>query len=134
MSGLNLTPNEKAGYRVRPDYHNWTVVLVKLHGPQSKSAGQEYDTPVGYYKTLPMALRAINDLETRLVTAELQDELRKNTGAVASLSVIEEAVRRGQAAAEEAGRALEEQMQAAGVSVTDLAKALRMPEPDASTD
>lgn len=134
MSGLNLIPNESAGYRVRPDYHNWTVVQVKIHGPQSKFAGQEYDTPVGYYKTLKMALRAIYELETRLSTIQLQDEAHRATGKVASLDVIQEAIERGLAAAEDAAHALDEQMRDAGVTVTDLAKALRTQEPNGDPD
>jgi hypothetical protein len=134
MTGLNLTPNEIVGYRVRPDYHNWTAVLVKVHGPQSRFAGQQYDTPIGYYKTLPMALRGIFELSTRLNAIELQEEVHRDTGELASQDVLTLAVERGRAAAEEAGRALEEQLQAAGLTVTDLAKALRTPEPADNPD
>ena len=130
MSGLNLTPNEIAGYRLRPDFHNWTAVLVKVHGPQSRFAGQQYDTPIGYYKTLPMALKAIFELETRLSTAQMQDEVYRTTGELASLSVLTDAIERGRKAAEDAAHALEEQLRAAGLTVTDVTKVMRVGDPD----
>lgn len=65
MSGLGLVPNEVVGYRITADSHNWVVVLVKKHGKDSKFAGQEYVTPLGYYRDIPLALQNVHTLAMR---------------------------------------------------------------------
>lgn len=61
MSGLGLVPNKVIGYRVIPDTHSWNLALVKEHGENSKLAGQEYVTVLGYYKNLDHVLKAVLD-------------------------------------------------------------------------
>ena len=60
-TGLGLTPNETVGWRIRTDDHNYTVVLVRRHGPASKFAGQTYDIPLAYCKSLPFAVDRLVD-------------------------------------------------------------------------
>lgn len=59
--GLGLTPNETVGWRIRTDDHNYTVVLVRRHGPASKFAGQAYDIPLAYCKSLAFAVDRLVD-------------------------------------------------------------------------
>jgi hypothetical protein len=67
-SGARFTPNEVVGYRILPDEHNWTVVLVRKYGPASKNAGQEYTSPLAYCRTLESAAQWILNRDARMQT------------------------------------------------------------------
>lgn len=63
---LNLIPNEVVGYRIVPDEHNWTVVIVRKYGPASKKHGEEYTTPLAYCKNLSTATQWIFSRDARM--------------------------------------------------------------------
>lgn len=65
-NALGLVPNEVVGLRIRTDELNYTVVLVKRHGSNSKFAGQTYDTTLGYHKNLENAAGALIERAVRL--------------------------------------------------------------------
>ena len=96
MTGLNLIPNEVVGYRIHPDYHNWTVVLVKRYGPNSKQAGQEYETALAYCATLPSAVAWIINHVARVEGDRLQTAQFAKTGETASLEALAEAIKTAQ--------------------------------------
>lgn len=102
MAGLNLTPNEVVGYRIKAEYLNWTVVLVKKKGEQSRLAGAEYETPVGYYKSIEAAALAIVTHEAQRLGEELQADALREHGTVADARAIVRAFEKAAAAAREA--------------------------------
>lgn len=114
MSGLNLVPNEVVGWRIRPDWHNYTVVLVKRYGPNSSRAGQEYDTPVAYCAKLQHAAARIVQQAAAMEGQELQDRAAL-TGSVADAEALLKAVAKAEAAALEAVEKLEAQLNQAGI-------------------
>jgi len=121
-AGLNLIPNEIEGYRIKPDYYNWTLVSLKRHGISSKYAGTLYETPIGYYKSIPVALSNLLNLEARLEA--------ERTGKLAGLEESKEAAEHRLIAAFEraeksvlkAALALEADLVAAGVTLSSLSK------------
>lgn len=133
MSGLKLIPNEIVGYRVRPDYHNWTVVSLKRHGSTSRSAGQVYESPVGYYRTLPSAFNAILQLAFRLEAEQGQQRIGEATGDTCSHEGLLEALRQAEQAVQETAQAFERDLAAAGVTLNALARRAR-PTEDQSPD
>jgi hypothetical protein len=92
MSGLGLVPNEVVGYRLKPDWYSWNVVLVKRHGPQSKQAGAEYDTTLAHCKTLAFAVRSMLDHAVRHHAARAQREVEAATGSIADAQSVLNAV------------------------------------------
>ncbi len=81
--------NKVLGFRIIPDSNNWTVVLVKKRGEDSKNPGEEYTIDMGYFKNLTVATTWI--LNQYLVQETLleQKELQTKTGEIASLHSIE---------------------------------------------
>ncbi|MBC8737305.1 hypothetical protein F6X40_10850 [Paraburkholderia sp. UCT31] len=122
MAGLNLVPNKSIGFRIRPDYYNWTVVHVKEKGANSKDAGQQYDTTIGYYKSLEAAVHAIVELSARMQGEELQKDAAAESGDIASISALANAIEAAKAAAFEAVAQFQKDMDDAGVSVWHIAK------------
>ncbi len=90
MSSLNLTPNEIRGYRILPDQHNWTVVQIKVHGGESKKAGQEYAVPMAYCKNPLTAIEYIMRTVTALETRKEQEKQYDLNGNLAQLESIKE--------------------------------------------
>lgn len=134
MSGLKLVPNEFVGYRVKPDYYNWTVVALKRHGVTSQNAGQVYETPVGYYRSLTSAFGAILNLESRVqIEAAQREEAAQRDDAITrgiespsedfcSHRSLLAAFQKAELAVKHAAESLERDLQSAGVTVHDLAK------------
>lgn len=77
--GLGLIPNEVVGYRIVPDEHNWTVVLVRKYGPTSKHAGEEYFRPLAYCRSLESAAQWILNRDSRMQSEmfELTEAMRR---------------------------------------------------------
>lgn len=85
---LDLTPNELVGYRIKPDWHSFNVVLVKRKGVNSKAAGQEYDTPLGYCKSIEFAASFIFSHAARLQGELNQKDALAAEGSVADATAL----------------------------------------------
>lgn len=72
---LLLTPNKIVGYRIKPDWYSYNVVLVKLHGENSKNAGKEYETPLAYCRNLEFAANWIFSHALRTASELSQEEI-----------------------------------------------------------
>lgn len=124
---LNLEPNEIVGYRIRPDYYSFNVVVVKRHGPGSKHAGQEYDTPLSYCKNLSHAGKVIFNHALRLKGMQAQATAEATEGTVADMRALLEAVGPAQLEAEKAVAALDAKLSALKLSRPELIRALNEP-------
>lgn len=82
---LNLTPNKIVGYRIKPDWHSFNVVLVKLHGEGSKNAGKEYETTLAYCRGLDGAANWIFSHALRTKAELSQEEIAAVEGACADI-------------------------------------------------
>jgi hypothetical protein len=98
MNKLNLVPNEIIGYRVLPDTHNWTVVMVKRRGKDSKNAGQEYETPLAYCKGLENAANWIMDYVSKVDGRRIQDETFTREGVIADIESLKQGMVQGKKA------------------------------------
>lgn len=128
---LNLVPNEFVGYRIKPDWYSFNVVLVKRHGAASKNAGKEYETTVAYCKNLAFATSWIVAHSARVRGELSQKEQESLDGTVASVEALRDTF---EAAKQDALRAVEElqnRLNAAGLStLKSVVKALGdTPEP-----
>lgn len=85
---LDLIPNEFVGYRIKPDFYNYTVGIVRRHGPNSSKAGQEYFKPLGYYKNLGMAAQGVFNFALKELGAEAQVEQEKVDRSCASVEAL----------------------------------------------
>jgi hypothetical protein len=81
-------PNEFVGYRIKPDWYSFNVVLVKLHGPNSAQAGKEYETPVAYCKELATAANWIFTHAARVRGGMNQQEQEALDGNVADAKAL----------------------------------------------
>lgn len=72
---LNLIPNPVVGYRIKPDWYCFNVVVVKKHGSGSKSAGQEYETVLAHCKNLEFAAKWLFDHVLRVEGEKLQQSV-----------------------------------------------------------
>jgi len=93
---LNLIPNEVIGYRIKPDWYNYTVVLIKRHGTQSKNPGSEYEVSLAYCKNLSSAANFIFNHSLKLKAELSQKEIESITGTVSSVEAILAAVSHAQ--------------------------------------
>jgi hypothetical protein len=116
MSGLGLVPNKIVGYRIKPDWFNFTVVIVKEYGQSSKKHGQEYEESLAYCKSLESAVNWLIQHVTRVEGERLQDEIQAAEGSVASAEGLLKAMQVAQAAALEAVADLNAKLMAAGLS------------------
>jgi hypothetical protein len=123
MSGLGLVPNEIVGYRIKPDWYNFTVVVVKRFGSNSKKAGQEYEEALAYCRSLESASDWLIEHVTRVKAEQLQAEVLAAAeaqiaakGAKVSLKVAEGSVANARALAEAIGLAKAE----AHAAIADL--------------
>lgn len=121
---LNLEPNQIVGYRIRPDYYSFNVVVVKRHGPSSKHAGQEYDTPVSYCKTITHAATVIFMHALRLESSKLQEDIEAATGSVADMKALQAAVAPALQAVERAAAELTQRVAALELSRPELVRAI----------
>jgi hypothetical protein len=82
---LLLTPNKVVGYRIKPDWCSYNVVLVRLHGANSKNAGKEYETPLAYCRNLEFAARWIFSHALRAASELSQAEIESIEGSFADI-------------------------------------------------
>lgn len=130
MKGLGLVPNETVGYRIKPDWYSFNVVLVKRHGPGSKKAGQEYETTLAYCKSISLAVRWIVSHHARVQGGLSQEEAHVATGSIADARALEASFAQASAQALQAANELEARIRAAGLLNKDLVKALGAAQPD----
>lgn len=128
-----LIPNEFAGYRIKPDYYNWTVVVLKKHGITSKSAGEIYETPMGYYKSIELAFKAIYELESRQHAEAAEKEGAASNPEFSYPQALVEAFKAGEAAVKQTAQLFEQDLKNAGLNLHELAKHFKIPGAD-STD
>ena len=119
---MNLVPNEVVGYRLYPDQYNWTIVVVKKYGADSKKPGVEYEQALCYPSTPQSAVARIVDYVTKIEARRLQDEKFDKEGIIADFKCIEIATEKAQAAALWAINDLEERMKQSGFKFSDLNK------------
>jgi hypothetical protein len=130
MAGLDLTPNEFVGYRIKPDWYSFNVVIVKKHGKDSKHAGQEYDKVIAYCKSLPHAVEYILSHSLRVRGERAQDEQLALDKTVASTEALAAQYQAALGDALKAANELASRIQSLGLSQKDLVKALGAPEGD----
>ena len=114
-TGLGLVPNKIVGWRIKPDWYNFTVVLVKRHGESSAKAGQEYEEPLAYCRTLPHAVDWLIEHATRVRAEDLQNAQQALTGSVADAQSLRQAIEEAHAHANKAIAELTQRLEAAGV-------------------
>lgn len=124
-TGLGLVPNKIVGWRIKPDWYNFTVVLVKRHGDASSKAGQEYEESLAYCRTLPNAVSWLIEHVTRIRAEELQDIEQAKTGSIAQAEALRQAIELAHEAAQKAVAELTQRLETAGVfKPRDVLKAL----------
>lgn len=125
---LNLVPNEVIGYRILPDQWNWTVVLVKKHGPESKYAGKEYSESLAFcrdvYSAVSWIVRHVAATEGR----KSQDAYEKLKGDVANFQALEAVFARAEGAALAAVKNLEERLAEKGIDLKKINKKMEFAE------
>lgn len=121
---LNLVPNEIVGYRIRPDWYSYNVVLVKLKGANSKEAGKEYETTLAYCKNLHSAAQWIFSHVVRVQGEMNQKDLEAATGSVADIKGLVDSFEKAQAHVMRAVDELQARITAAGITQKELVKAL----------
>lgn len=120
---LDLTPNEIVGYRISPDRWNWSVVVVKIKGKESKDAGQQYESPLpAYCKSLKVAVQTIFDRVAKLEARSEQDLKFDKTGQVADLNSIITAVEKAEKAVMWSLNDLEQRIVEAGVDLKNVGR------------
>ncbi|MDO8414760.1 MAG: hypothetical protein Q7S87_00965 [Agitococcus sp.] len=127
MSSLNLTPNEFVGYRIKPDFYSFNVVIVKRHGAGSKSCGLEYEKPVAYCKSIASAVEWIVSHATRDMAEKDQAEKAVLTGIIADSNSLRDAMVYATAEALKAVAQLELRIIGLGLSQKNLVQALGAP-------
>ena len=98
MSGLGLTPNAIVGWRIKPDWYNFTVVVVKRHGAGSAKAGQDYEEALAYCKSIEHAAAWLVDHLTRTESEHLQASAFAATQSVADVQALRTAIELAKAA------------------------------------
>jgi hypothetical protein len=136
MSGLGLVPNAIVGWRLKPDYYNVTVCVVKRYGDSSKKAGQEYEESLAYCRNIESAVLWLITHVTRVEGERLQDEIEADQGSVASAEGLLDAMVFAQTEALKAVADLDARLTAAGLkSPKQLVSFLgeKPPEPSSET-
>ena len=110
--------NEVLGYRLVPDAHNWTVVLVKKRGEDSKNPGEEYTQDMGYFKNLNNACLWMLNQYLVVETLKLQKEKQESTGEIASLNSIIQAFDAAQEKVAQVVIDLENRLTASGYNIS----------------
>lgn len=113
---LQLTPNEVVGYRIKPDWYSFNVVLVKKHGAQSKNAGQEYETVLAHCKNLNFAVEWLVSHATRMHGEDAQKEALAQTGELADVKALAGAIEKAQQEALKAVADLQARLESAGLT------------------
>jgi hypothetical protein len=125
---LNLTPNEIIGYRLYPDQWNWTVVVIKRHGKESKNAGKEYETPLAYCKDLNFAVSWIFNHVSKTESRKAQDEKFVKENLIADLQCVVDSFNKAKEEAISAVEDLKERLSKQGIELSDLKKILTQSE------
>ena len=120
MAGLQLTPNEIVGYRIKPDWYNFKVVLVKKKGAASKDKGAEYEDVLGYCRSIEFAAKYIVDHATRMYGEEYQAASLSEKKTVADALALMEAIAKAKECALVAVKELDERIKALGLSRKEL--------------
>jgi hypothetical protein len=115
MSGLGLVPNKVVGYRIKPDWYNFTVVVVKQFGATSKKCGQEYEEALAYCKSLESAVDWLIEHVTRIEGEARQEQQHAIDGSVAAANAMLAAIEQAKAAAHAAVADLDARLRAAGL-------------------
>lgn len=121
---LHLVPNEIVGYRIKPDWYSYNVVLVKKHGENSKHAGKEYETPLAYCKHLASAADWIFSHALRTHTELKQAEIAAIEGSCADIRGLQQSVALAQADVHRAVQELQQRINSLGLSQKHLVQAL----------
>lgn len=121
---LQLTPNVIVGYRIKPDWYSYNVVLVKLHGENSKNAGKEYETPLAYCKNLSSAAQWIFSHALRSQAELSQAEIQSIEGSCADIRGLQKNVEAAQEHVLHAVAELQQRIDALGLSQKELVKQL----------
>jgi hypothetical protein len=124
---LNLTPNEVIGYRIKPDWHSYNVVLVKRHGASSKNAGAEYEAPVAYCMSLPSAAAWVFSHAFRVKGEQSQKERLAIDGSVADVQALHAAFCAAEAHTLQAVYELQGRIDRMGLTRKDLVRGLGAP-------
>lgn len=125
---LHLVPNEIVGYRIKPDWHSYNVVLVKKHGPASKQAGAEYETPLAYCKHLASAADWIFSHALRTRGERTQAEIEAIERSCADIRGLQAVVDLAKQDVYKAVSELQARINALGLTQKALVKALGEPE------
>lgn len=128
MPGLDLTPNPFVGYRIKPDWYSFNVVIVKRHGAASKLAGQEYEKPVAYCKSIASAVQWIVRHAARVRGELAQADQVALDGSVASAVALESVFQGALEDALSAALQLQGRVDELGLPHKELVKALGTPE------
>lgn len=121
---LDLTPNEFVGYRIKPDYHNYTVGIVRRYGPGSKLAGQEYFKPMAYCKDVSQAASMLFNFALRTRGEAAQDEQGLLDKSCADMKAFQCAVNDAKADVLAAIAELQSKIDVLGLNASQLAKIL----------
>lgn len=133
MAGLQLTPNEIVGYRIKPDWYNFKVVLVKKKGAASKDKGQEYEDVLGYCRSIEFATNYIIDHATRMYGEQYQAASLSEKKTVADAVALMDAIAKAKDCALVAVKELDERIRVLGLSRKELVVGLGEGGDDAST-
>lgn len=128
MSSLNLVPNEVKGYRIHPDMYNWTVVMVKVHGKDSKKAGQEYETKMAYCKSPASAVEYIIRTVGAMEANKEQQEVFNTTGVAADMQALMRGIEIATKYAFDAVNDLEKRLADNGYNVAQIPRQFRSEE------
>jgi hypothetical protein len=121
---LLLTPNKVVGYRIKPDWYSYNVVLVKLHGENSKNAGKEYETPLAYCRNIEFAAKWIFSHALRTAAELSQAEIESIEGNCADIRGLLGSVERAKDEVLRAMSELQARIDATGLSQKRLVQAL----------
>lgn len=124
---LDLTPNEFVGYRIKPDYHNYTVGIVRRYGPNSRDAGQEYFKPMAYCKDVNDAARMLFNFALRTRGEMSQVEQGLVDKSCADMSAFKDAVEAAKQDVQSAVTGLQKQITDLALTPSKLAKLLASP-------
>lgn len=116
MPALDLTPNAIVGYRIRPDWYNFTVVVVKRHGSSSSKAGETYEESLAYCKNLEHAVHWLVEHVTRVEGERLQGQLPDLSSCLVATQALEQAITAAKQAAVEAVQDLKSSLQDAALA------------------
>lgn len=129
---LNLVPNEVKGYRIHPDQWNWKVVVIKEHGSESKKAGQEYETPLSYCKTIGYAISFIVNHVSAVEGEKAQKETFEKEGIISDLESLKVGFEKAEKAALDALADLESRLKEAGYNFKEISEGFRKNNVDAN--